>query len=108
MYRGVVGSHPPQNQRAQFDLDSALHHPGGGGVFLLHLVHRWPLRLPHLPDQLQPDHQRGCEYSEKRETLTSCPLFEPVLCLMSWSRLKEPGPPREGRRTITPTATETS
>lgn len=31
------------------------HRAGGRGVLLLRLVHRRALRVPHVPDQLQPD-----------------------------------------------------
>lgn len=30
-------------------------------MLLLRLVHHWPLRFPHVPDQLQPDHKRRCK-----------------------------------------------
>lgn len=42
-------------------LDSALHRPGAGDLFLLRLVHLGPVGLPYLPGGLQPDHQRRRE-----------------------------------------------
>lgn len=43
-------------------LDSPAVHCGGAGhLFLLHLVHSGPLRLPYLPNSLQPHHERRRE-----------------------------------------------
>lgn len=39
-----------------------LYCSGSGGVLFLRLVHRGTVRVPYLPDQLQSDHQRRCEY----------------------------------------------
>lgn len=34
------------------------HCARGCNMLLLCLVHHWPFRFPHVPDQLQPDHKR--------------------------------------------------
>lgn len=50
------------NTWENFSLTLWQHRAGGGGVFLLCLVHSGPVRLPYLPDQLQSNHQWRCEY----------------------------------------------
>lgn len=60
---GVLGAWVPARTAAPcWSLTAWRHRAGGGGVLLLGLVHSGPLRLPYLPDQLQPDHQWRCKY----------------------------------------------
>ena len=83
----------PSELSPKFVLDSARHRPGGGGVFLLRLVDCRSVGVPHVPDQLQPDHQRGREYTKLElerfvivKVLIWSLLFTTFLSLfLSWS-----------------------
>lgn len=61
------------------------HCAGGGGVFLLSLVHSGPLRLPYLPNQLQPDHQWRCEYKHTPNQYILS-FFRPTGCYLKTER----------------------